>query len=91
MHPPLTVSAHPLCVAEIAELLGCHTDRPLAKFAGVCNAHKDALDACFRREKAVKRRVNYEKAKVEQARLRDKASARRAEQLADKPPVPPAG
>ncbi|EIE23130.1 hypothetical protein COCSUDRAFT_15576 [Coccomyxa subellipsoidea C-169] len=55
MHPPLHVSKHPYCKKEIEALVGCHSEHALAKFVGKCNQHKWDLDACFRREKALKR------------------------------------
>lgn len=40
---------------EIQALLTCHQEHPYAKFWGVCNEQKWALDRCFREEKAIKR------------------------------------
>jgi len=33
----------------------CHADHAIAKFWGVCNEQKWALDACLREEKAINR------------------------------------
>lgn len=62
-HRPMHHHDHPLPShpisnpQEAAALVACHADHPVAKFWGVCNDAKHALDACFRREKAVKRCV----------------------------------
>lgn len=40
---------------EILGLKQCHAENPVAKFWGVCNDAKFALDECFRREKVIKR------------------------------------
>jgi len=40
---------------EILALKSCHAEHPVAKFWGVCNGAKLALDECFRAEKVVKR------------------------------------
>ncbi|CAL8465390.1 g4926 [Coccomyxa elongata] len=69
MHPPLHVSKHPHCKKEIEALISCHTEHALAKFIGKCNQQKWDLDACFKREKAIKRALNFAKAKEEQARF----------------------
>jgi hypothetical protein len=50
----------------------CHSDNPVAKFWGVCNGAKLALDECFRREKTIKRDLNRAKARAEQDRLRQR-------------------
>ena len=50
MHPPLTLSKHPLCVEAIAALQACHAAHPWAKLAGACNDQKWALDDCFKAE-----------------------------------------
>ena len=47
---------------EILALKGCHSTHPVSKFWGVCNDAKYALDACFRREKLIKRCVNWSSA-----------------------------
>ena len=44
-------------------------ENPLRKFVGVCNEAKRSLDACFRREKEFKRKVNFAKAEEERKRL----------------------
>ena len=40
---------------EIEALVTCHSEHAVAKFLGKCNQQKWDLDACFRREKALKR------------------------------------
>ena len=62
-------SPPPFSFQEAAALTSCHADHPVAKFWGVCNDAKHALDACFRREKAVKRAANAARARREQERL----------------------
>jgi COX assembly mitochondrial protein 2 len=44
-----------MCSQEILGLQQCHDEHPVAKFWGVCNGAKLALDECFRREKIIKR------------------------------------
>ena len=57
MHHPL-YKAHPLCQPEIEQLVRCHTDRPIAKFFGVCNDAKHWLDVCFKEEKVLRKQYN---------------------------------
>ncbi|XP_022854256.1 COX assembly mitochondrial protein 2 homolog isoform X1 [Olea europaea var. sylvestris] len=69
MHPPLTIHRHPMC-AEIIELFQkCHTEHPIGKFFGDCTDLKIKLDKCFRQEKAVKRKANFEESKKLKERL----------------------
>ncbi|KAL1561634.1 12-oxophytodienoate reductase [Salvia divinorum] len=71
MHPPLTIHRHPMC-AEIIELFQkCHTDHPLGKFFGECTDLKIKLDKCFRQEKSLKRKANFEESKKLKERLRE--------------------
>ncbi|XP_015580660.1 COX assembly mitochondrial protein 2 homolog [Ricinus communis] len=71
MHPPLTLHRHPMC-AEIIELFQkCHLDHPIGKFFGECTDLKIKLDRCFREEKAVKRKANFERSKKLKERLRE--------------------
>ena len=39
----------------MAAIKQCHDDNPYAKFLGVCNDHKTALNLCLRKE--VRRRL----------------------------------
>lgn len=68
----------------IEALVNCHNDHPIAKFWGVCNDQKWALDRCFREEKKINRKKNQEKAKEERqrflARVAAKEAAKKAEQ-----------
>ena len=50
----------------------CHEENPVTKFFGVCNDHKSAMDICFRAEKEMKRKKNFDEAK----RKRDRAKAK---------------
>ena len=62
MHPPLARHKHKSCIEvpfglsvpssaqAIDALHKCHTERNIAKFWGVCNEFKDALDACLKEE-----------------------------------------
>ncbi|KDP42484.1 hypothetical protein JCGZ_00281 [Jatropha curcas] len=71
MHPPLTLHRHPMC----AEFQKCHLDHPIGKFFGECTDLKIKLDRCFREEKAVKRKANFEQSK----KLRERLQALRRE------------
>ena len=42
------------------------------KFVGVCNDAKAALDRCFREEKEMNRKKNYDKAQRQKALLKSK-------------------
>ncbi|KQJ99917.1 hypothetical protein BRADI_3g46020v3 [Brachypodium distachyon] len=59
MHPPLTLHRHPMC----REFQKCHLDNPLKKFFGECIELKVKLDRCFRQEKALKRKANFDESK----------------------------
>eukprot|EP00884_Botryococcus_braunii_P011801 jgi/Botrbrau1/20621/Bobra.113_1s0046.1 len=82
MHPPLHLHKHPHCREEILAIVTCHKDHPYAKFWGACNEQKWALDRCFREEKAIKRSINLEKAKVDQERYKAKRALEKEEQTA---------
>eukprot|EP00271_Cylindrocystis_brebissonii_P001803 TRINITY_DN12089_c0_g2_i1.p1 TRINITY_DN12089_c0_g2~~TRINITY_DN12089_c0_g2_i1.p1 ORF type:complete len:105 (-),score=24.87 TRINITY_DN12089_c0_g2_i1:571-885(-) len=69
MHPPLTIHKHPGCAEVIRKFKQCHDNHPVAKFWGACNDLKDELDACFREEKAERRRANLEAARHSKERL----------------------
>jgi hypothetical protein len=64
MHPPL-FAPHPLCETEVSSLVKCHEERYIAKFWGVCNDAKTALDMCFR----VRRRARSVRVRVRATRL----------------------
>lgn len=49
MHPPLD-RPHPDCQEQVLALKACHLEG-YKKFYGACNAHKRALDQCFKQEK----------------------------------------
>ena len=78
MHPPLH-RPHPDCQEVIHELLNCHDENPYAKFFGVCNDQKRALDQCFRREKNKQRKENLKQARA--SRQRYEAALERKKQL----------
>ncbi|CAA0824772.1 Cytochrome c oxidase biogenesis protein Cmc1-like [Striga hermonthica] len=80
MHPPLTIHRHPMCAEIIKEFQQCHIDHPLGKFFGQCTDLKIKLDRCFREEKAVKRKANFEESK----RLKERLRAQRKENLETK-------
>ncbi|KAG2659127.1 hypothetical protein PVAP13_1KG334100 [Panicum virgatum] len=63
MHPPLTLHRHPMCAEIIEEFQKCHLDHPVKKFFGECTDLKIKLDRCFRQEKALKRKANFEESK----------------------------
>ncbi|GAA0175572.1 hypothetical protein LIER_28718 [Lithospermum erythrorhizon] len=70
MHPPLTLHKHPLCADIIEQFQKCHLDHPIGKFFGDCTDLKVKLDRCFRMEKQVNRKVNFEESKKLKERLR---------------------
>ena len=65
-------------VQQIEALIKCHNDHPVAKFWGVCNDQKWALDFCFREEKKINRKKNQIKAKEERERFLARVAAREA-------------
>ncbi|GAB2272099.1 hypothetical protein Dimus_006918 [Dionaea muscipula] len=69
MHPPLTLHRHPMCAEIIEQFQKCHSDHPIAKFFGQCTDLKIKLDRCFRQEKALKRKANFEESKKLKERL----------------------
>nr|GLL45675.1 COX assembly mitochondrial protein 2 homolog [Ipomoea trifida]GMD86032.1 COX assembly mitochondrial protein 2 homolog [Ipomoea batatas] len=71
MHPPLTLHRHPMCAEIIEQFQKCHLDHPVGKFFGECTDLKIKLDRCFRQEKAVKRKSNFEESKKLKERLRE--------------------
>ncbi|KAL3843640.1 hypothetical protein ACJIZ3_001043 [Penstemon smallii] len=52
-----------MCAEIIEEFQRCHIDHPIRKFFGECTDLKVKLDKCFRQEKAVKRKANFEESK----------------------------
>ncbi|KAF3550769.1 hypothetical protein DY000_02009721 [Brassica cretica] len=58
------------CRVIIEEFQKCHLEHPIGKFFGECTELKVKLDRCFRQEKAVKRKVNFERSKKLQERLK---------------------
>jgi COX assembly protein 2 len=72
MHPPLYKSKHPHCVKQIDELVACHAENPIAKFWGVCNEAKWALDRCLREQKNLKRLQNRTAALDREKRRQEK-------------------
>ncbi|GAQ80768.1 phosphopantothenoylcysteine decarboxylase [Klebsormidium nitens] len=87
MHPPLALHKHPACKAQILALQVCHSEHPLAKFVGVCNEAKYALDKCFREEK----RVNSAKNREESKRFQERLQKRREEARLEKNSVTASG
>mmetsp|Transcript_7909 Transcript_7909/g.29271 ORF Transcript_7909/g.29271 Transcript_7909/m.29271 type:complete len:83 (+) Transcript_7909:80-328(+) len=82
MHPVLDVHSHASCAEQIRALQRCHERAPLGRFVGACNAHKRALDACFRAEKVARRAANKQTAdlhKRTRARPERTDGARRSE------------
>ncbi|KAI3865498.1 hypothetical protein MKW92_009387 [Papaver armeniacum] len=74
MYPPLTLHGHPMCV----EVFNFTYNRRIPKmshrtsiceFFGECIDLKIKLDRCFRQEKAVKRKANFEESKKLKERL----------------------
>ncbi|KAJ8443928.1 hypothetical protein Cgig2_032752 [Carnegiea gigantea] len=62
----------------IEEFQKCHAEHPLGKFFGECTELKIKLDRCFRQEKAIKRKANFEQSK----KLREALQAQRKEEAA---------
>ncbi|KAI8532166.1 hypothetical protein RHMOL_Rhmol11G0192500 [Rhododendron molle] len=56
-------------VQIIEQFQKCHVDHPVAKFFGECTDLKIKLDRCFRQEKAIKRKANFEESKKLKERL----------------------
>lgn len=50
MHPPLGALKYGPCAEVVAALEDCHRERSIAKFVGVCNKFKTALDNCLTEE-----------------------------------------
>ncbi|XP_028079942.1 COX assembly mitochondrial protein 2 homolog isoform X1 [Camellia sinensis] len=75
MHPPLTLHRHPMCAEIIEQFQKCHLDHPIGKFFGECTDLKIKLDHCFRQEKALKRKANFEESK----KLKERLQAHRKE------------
>lgn len=69
-------SYNQIIMQAIEALIQCHNDHPYAKFWGVCNEQKWALDRCFREEKVINRKKNLEKARRDQARFRQRLAAK---------------
>ena len=44
---------------EVETLVRCHEERSVAKFFNACGPAKLALDACFREEKVLRKRLNH--------------------------------
>ncbi|KAL6064357.1 COX assembly mitochondrial protein [Balamuthia mandrillaris] len=60
MHPPLK-TGHEKCRQQIDALERCHKENPLAKFVGVCNSVRVALDKCLYEEYLELRQQNFER------------------------------
>ena len=58
----------------------CHKENPIGKTFGACNDEKWALDACLKGQKKYKSKLNLEKARAEQAKLKAKREAKLAEE-----------
>ncbi|PON61849.1 Cytochrome c oxidase biogenesis protein Cmc1-like [Parasponia andersonii] len=58
-----------MCAQIIEQFQQCHLDHPIAKFFGECTDLKIKLDRCFRQEKALKRKENFEQSKKLKERL----------------------
>ncbi|KAL8540971.1 hypothetical protein ACS0TY_002302 [Phlomoides rotata] len=71
-------------VKIIEQFQRCHIDHPLGKFFGECTDLKVKLDKCFRQEKALKRKANFEESKKMKERLREyrKQSSETMEEMA---------
>ncbi|ETV96113.1 hypothetical protein H310_10750 [Aphanomyces invadans] len=63
MHSSLD-KPHPECQAIVDALRECHAENPYGKFVGACNDMKAALNECFAKENAFRRKVNMDKARA---------------------------
>ncbi|CAL5379997.1 unnamed protein product [Camellia sinensis] len=73
---PLSLFPLPLFPGNIIEQFQkCHLDHPIGKFFGECTDLKIKLDLCFRQEKALKRKANFEESK----KLKERLQAHRKE------------
>jgi COX assembly mitochondrial protein 2 len=74
MHPPLTLSKHPLCRQNVQNLQKCHAGNPWYEkwFLGKCNREKWELDECLKRQKIFKARENKEKGEKYKERLKER-------------------
>ncbi|KAL4389962.1 hypothetical protein AHAS_Ahas03G0097500 [Arachis hypogaea] len=73
--PPLrrsdsVVTCEPVFVQIIEQFQKCHVEHPVGKFFGECTDLKIKLDRCFRQEKALKRKANFEESKKFKEQLR---------------------
>ncbi|KAF5952058.1 hypothetical protein HYC85_010002 [Camellia sinensis] len=59
----------------IEQFQKCHLGHPIGKFFGECTDLKIKLDRCFRQEKALKRKANFEESK----KLKERLQAHRKE------------
>ncbi|XP_020572596.1 COX assembly mitochondrial protein 2 homolog [Phalaenopsis equestris] len=64
----LRVSCSPTLIIELFQK--CHEDHPIGKFFGECTELKLKLDRCFREEKALRRKANFEESKKFKERLK---------------------
>ncbi|CAL5329857.1 unnamed protein product [Camellia sinensis] len=64
-----------VCRTIIEQFQKCHLDHPIGKFFGECTDLKIKLDLCFRQEKALKRKANFEESK----KLKERLQAHRKE------------
>ncbi|CAL5329859.1 unnamed protein product [Camellia sinensis] len=64
-----------VCRSIIEQFQKCHLDHPIGKFFGKCTDLKIKLDHCFRQEKALKRKANFEESK----KLKERLQAHRKE------------
>ncbi|CAL6322003.1 unnamed protein product [Bathycoccus prasinos] len=74
MHPPLTLSKHPLCRQNVQNLQSCHTTNPWYEkwFLGKCNREKWELDECLKLQKIFKAKRNKEKGEKYKERLKER-------------------
>jgi len=71
MHPPLTLSKHPLCAELVQKLKRCHEVQPwYKKWTGICNQQKWELDKCLKAQKLFKAKINRERGEKYKDRLK---------------------
>ena len=71
MHEPLHKHMHTTTCQKIIDALSrCHRENRYAKYFGVCNDLKIALDACLTKEYNARRNISHEASVIRKYKLR---------------------